>query len=111
MRILHLDENPDLTRYLLVLESEPISNPKISPAPESELLDRLAPHWQWRLHDGAVIDHILEVINKPRKPDRRHGSLSNSPRRLGAGVRQKTTLTLPRGLNPSRLPEFSSDQV
>jgi hypothetical protein len=111
MRILHLNENPDLTRYLLTLESEPISNPKIFPAPESELLDRLAPDWQLRLHSGVVIDHILGVINKPRKPHRRHAPLSNSPRPLRPGVRQKTTLRLPRPLNSSGLREFSSDQV
>ena len=38
MRILHWNDNPDsLTRDLFSLESEPISNPKIFPAPESEL--------------------------------------------------------------------------
>jgi hypothetical protein len=45
-----------------------------------------------RLHDGAVIDHILEVINQPRKPYSSHASLSNAPRRLRPGVRQKTIL-------------------
>lgn len=93
------------------LESEPISNPKTFPAPESELLDRLAPDWQLRLHDGAVIDHILEVINKPRKPYRSHASLSNSSRWLRPGVRQKTALTLPGSLYFSGPREFSSDQV
>jgi hypothetical protein len=71
MRILHLNENPDLTSDLLALDSEPISNPKTLPPPESKLLDRLAPHWQLRLRDGAVIDHILKMINKPRPSSQR----------------------------------------
>ena len=29
-------------------------------------LDRIAPNWRLHLYDGAIIDHILEVINKPR---------------------------------------------
>jgi hypothetical protein len=29
----------------------------------AQLLDRLAPSWPLHLHDGAVIDHILTVIN------------------------------------------------
>ena len=70
MRMLHWDDNPDLTRDLLALESEPVSKPRIFSAPESERLDRIAPDWQLRLHDGAVIEHILEVISKPRKPYR-----------------------------------------
>jgi hypothetical protein len=110
MRILHWNEDPDLTRYLLALESEPIRDLEILPASESELLDRRAPDWQWRRHDGAVIDPILEVIHKPRKPSRSRASLSNPPRRLRAGVRQKTTLKLPRPLNSSGLRKFSSDQ-
>jgi hypothetical protein len=32
-----------------------MTNPKILTEPGSELLDRLAPDWQLRLHDGAVI--------------------------------------------------------
>jgi hypothetical protein len=78
MRILHLHENRDLARDSRARESEPISNPKSCPPPESELLDRLAPHWQVRLHDGAVIDHILEMINKPRKAARSHAARPSS---------------------------------
>lgn len=111
MRILHLNEDPDLTGYRLALESEPISNLKIFPPSEPELLDRLDPDCQLRRHDAAFIDPILEVIHKPRKPNRSHASLSNPPRRLPAGVRQKTTLTPPRPLNSSGLRRFSSDQV
>ena len=52
----------------MALESEPVTNPKLLTEPEStELLDRIAPNWQFRLHDDAVIDHILKVINRPRK--------------------------------------------
>jgi hypothetical protein len=31
-----------------------------------------------RLHDGAVIDHILEMINKPRKAPSRHATRPSS---------------------------------
>jgi hypothetical protein len=31
-----------------------------------------------RLHDGAVIDHILEMINKPRKAARSHAARPSS---------------------------------
>jgi hypothetical protein len=50
------------------LESEPMTNPKLLAEPKStELLDRLTPDWQSHLHDGAIIDHILKVINKHRE--------------------------------------------
>jgi hypothetical protein len=71
MTILHLNENPDLAKDPSALESEPIRNPEILAKPASKLLERLAPDWQLRLHDGAVIDHILEVINKPRRSRQR----------------------------------------
>jgi hypothetical protein len=68
MRILYLTETPGLPRHQVVLESELVTNPKLLTEPESiELLDRLAPDWQIRLHDDAVIDHILKVIGRPRK--------------------------------------------
>lgn len=68
MRILYLTETPGLPRHQVVLESELVTNPKLLTEPESiELLDRLAPDWQIRLHDDAVIDHILKVISRPRK--------------------------------------------
>jgi hypothetical protein len=68
MRILYLTETPVLPRHQVVLESELVTNPKLLTEPESiELLDRLAPDWQIRLHDDAVIDHILKVIGRPRK--------------------------------------------
>src|SRR5271167_3414904 len=67
MRVLYLDGNPDLTRDQLAPEGEPMTNPKILAEPEStELLDRLAPDWPLLLYDGAVIDHILKMINRPR---------------------------------------------
>jgi hypothetical protein len=94
------------------LESEPMTNPKLLAEPEStELLDRLTPDWQLHLHDGAIIDHLLKVINKHREGSRSHTSLSNSPRRLRPGARQKTTLTLARFLPSSGSRESSSDQV
>ena len=68
MRILYLNKTPELSRDQVALESEPVTNPKLLTEPESsELLDRIAPNWQFRLHDDAVIDHILKVINRPRK--------------------------------------------
>ena len=68
MRVLNLNNNPDLARDQLALESEPMTNPKLLTEPEStEPLDRLAPNWRLRLHDDAVIDHILKVISRPRK--------------------------------------------
>jgi hypothetical protein len=70
MRILHLNEDLDLTRGLSALESERTSDSETFPGPESESLDHIAPDWQLRLHDGVVIDHILEVINRPRKSSR-----------------------------------------
>lgn len=78
MRILHLNENRNLTRDSWTRENESIRNPKSCPPPEPELLDRLAPNWQVRLHDGAVIDHILEMINKPRKAARSHAARPSS---------------------------------
>jgi hypothetical protein len=31
----------------------------------TQILDHLAPDWPLLLDDGAIIDHILTVINKP----------------------------------------------
>jgi hypothetical protein len=46
----------------------PMTNPKLLAEPEStELFDRLTPDWQLHLHDGAIIDHILKVIDKRRE--------------------------------------------
>src|SRR5271163_3501446 len=98
MRIPYLNGNPDLTRDQLALEGEPMTNPRILAEPEStKLLDCLAPHWELRLHDGAVIDHILKMINRPR-PSRSHEPRHSSPRFL-------------RPLPSSGSREFSSDQV
>ena len=102
MRVLYLDGNPDLTRDQLALEGEPMTepttNPKILAEPEStELLDRLAPDWPLLLYDGAVIDHILKMINRPR-PSRSQEPRHSSPR-----------FRLPLPSSGSREP--SSDQV
>jgi hypothetical protein len=98
MKVLYLDGNPDLTRDHLALEGEPMPDPKILTEPEStELLDRLAPDWPLLLYDGAVIDHILKMINGPR-PSRSHEPRHSSPR-------------FPRRLPSSGSREPSSDQV
>jgi hypothetical protein len=41
----------------------------------TKILDRLAPNWPLLLDDGAIIDHILTVINRPLRPYRRHTTL------------------------------------
>src|ERR1700740_596994 len=98
MRIPYVNENPELTRDELTRASEPTSDPRILNEPEStKLLDRLAPHWQLRLHDGAVIDHILKMINRPRP------SRSNEAR--------QTSRRFPRPLPSSGSRESSSAQV
>lgn len=111
MTTLRLNQSPNLTRESSALEHEPISNPQIFSAPGSEILDRFAADWQLRLHDGAVIDHILEVINRPRKGHGSRASLSNSPPQPRARIRPKTTLTLPQSLHSSGRREFSLDHV
>jgi hypothetical protein len=110
--MLYLNDNPNLTMDERGLESEPetMTNPKLL-AESTELLDSLAPNWQLHLDDGAIIDHILEVINRHRADSRSHTSLSHSPRWFRPGARQETTLTLPRPLSSSSPQESSSDQV
>jgi hypothetical protein len=89
MKILYLNENPDLTKDRLAPAGElttdpPMTDPVTFSAPDStSLLDRLAPHWQLRLYDGAVIDHILNMINRPR-PSRSHEARQSSPRFPGS---------------------------
>src|ERR1700683_5503791 len=98
MKIPYFNENPDLTRDELALEGQPMTNPKILAEPEStELLNRLAPDWPLLLYDGAVIDHILKMINGPR-PSRSYEPRRSSPR-------------FPRPLPSSGSREPSSDQV
>jgi hypothetical protein len=43
-----------------------MTKPKLTGPECADLLDRLAPDWPLLLHDGAVIDHILKVINNAR---------------------------------------------
>ena len=51
----------------LVQESESASKPELLREAEAiSQLDRIAPNWRLHLYDGAIIDHILDVINKPR---------------------------------------------
>ncbi len=50
-------------------EPESASKPKLLREAEAiSKLDRIAPNWRLHLYDGAIIDHILEVINNPRTP-------------------------------------------
>jgi hypothetical protein len=95
MRILQLNEKSDPRKDLFGPESEPVNDPKTIPVPESELLDRLAPDWQLRLRDGAVVVHILEVIHRPSRYNRSRASLSSCSRPLRHRVRQQTALLLP----------------
>jgi hypothetical protein len=68
MRILYLNKTPELPRNQVALESEPVTNRRLLTEPEStQLLNRFAPNWQFRLQDDAVINHILKVINRPGK--------------------------------------------
>lgn len=51
----------------LVREGQSVSKPKaLREAEGTKQLDRIAPDWPLHLYDGAVIDHILKVINEPR---------------------------------------------
>jgi hypothetical protein len=48
-------------------EGEPDSENKLLTEIEAtKQLDRIAPNWPQHLYDGAVIDHILKVINNRR---------------------------------------------
>jgi hypothetical protein len=50
-----------------VREAKSLTKHKLLAEPEAtEVLDHLAPDWPLHLYDGAVIDHILKVINNPR---------------------------------------------
>jgi len=51
-----------------------MTKPKLTEPECADLLGRLAPDWPLLLHDGAVIDHILKVINNARGPYRSRGS-------------------------------------
>jgi hypothetical protein len=49
-------------------KSKSVTRPKVLTESEAtEQLNRIAPDWPTRLYDGAVIDHILKVINQPRR--------------------------------------------
>src|SRR5437879_6553630 len=51
----------------LVPEAESVTTPKLPNETEAtKQLDRIAPDWALHLYDGAVIDHILKVINQSR---------------------------------------------
>ena len=51
----------------LAPEGESVTTPKLLNETEAtKQLDRIAPDWALHLYDGAVIDHILKVINQSR---------------------------------------------
>jgi hypothetical protein len=51
----------------LVREGESVSKPELlTEAEATKQLGRIAPNWPLHLYDGAVVDHILKVINNPR---------------------------------------------
>jgi hypothetical protein len=55
------------SRQRLLSEGAPDSRNKVLTESEAtKQLDRIAPDWPQHLYDGAVIDHILKVINNPR---------------------------------------------
>jgi gamma-glutamyltranspeptidase len=90
-----------------------MSKPKLLTGPEcADLLDRLAPDWPLLLYDGAVIDHILKVINNARGPHRSQRSYQPRLRsRQRVRVRQKTVLAQPQLLRASAPSESGSDPV
>jgi hypothetical protein len=52
---------------MLDRKSKSVTRPKgLTESEATEQLNRIAPDWPTRLHDGAVIDHILKVINQSR---------------------------------------------
>ena len=57
----------------LALEDMSMTKPNLTGPECADLLDRLAPDWPLLLHDGAVIDHILKVINNARRPHPKSG--------------------------------------
>jgi len=74
-------------------EAESATKPKLlTEAEAKKQLDRIAPEWPLHLNDGAVIDHILKVINNPRaSPYRNHATLPCPPRRRSSASRPAVT--------------------
>lgn len=72
-----------------VEEGELAIKPKLlAQAEASKQLERIAPDWTVHLYDGAVIDHILKVINSLRT------SRAETTRRYRAPPRADSDLAL-----------------
>jgi hypothetical protein len=75
-------------------KSKSVTRPKLLTESEAtEKLDRIAPDWPIHLYDGAVIDHILKVINQPRI-SRTQNMRRESARRAATRSRGRATLRL-----------------
>jgi hypothetical protein len=78
-------------------KSKSVTRPKVLTESEAtEQLNRIAPDWPTRLYDGAVIDHILKVINEPRR-SRTENMRHESARRAAARSRDRATSRLTLG--------------
>ncbi len=76
MRILYRQPKSRSRENRLVLEGKWMTKAKVLAEFEAtEILDHLAPDWPLLLDDGAIIDHILTVINRPLRPYREHATL------------------------------------
>lgn len=76
-------------------KTKSVTRPKVLTESEAtEQLNRIAPDWPTRLYDGAVIDHILNVINQPRR-SRTENMRRESARRATtrSGGRAASTVT------------------
>jgi hypothetical protein len=66
MRILYPQPKSRSRENRLILEGKWMTKAKALVELEAtRILDHLAPDWPLLLDDGAIIDHILTVINKP----------------------------------------------
>jgi hypothetical protein len=76
MRILYPQLKSRSSESRLVLEGKSMTKAKaLAEFKATKILDHLAPDWPLLLDDGAIIDHILTVINGPLRPYRRHATL------------------------------------
>jgi hypothetical protein len=76
MRILYRQPKSRSRENRLVLEGKWMTKAKaLAEFEATEILDHLAPDWPLLLDDGATIDHILTVINRPLRPYRKHATL------------------------------------
>ena len=75
MKILY-SQPKSRSRNRLVLKGKSMTKAKVLAEFEAaRILDHFAPDWPFLLDDGAIIDHILTVINRPLRPYRRHTTL------------------------------------